>query len=178
MDNYQREFLETLEGVSYTDMNQNEVQFDIVVELFRKIRENKGKLFFVGNGGSAAIANHMTADFLKNGHMRTVNLFEAPLITCLGNDYGYEYIFSKSLEKLLEKDDLLVTISSSGNSKNIVNAIISAREAKANIVTLSGFHPDNKIRSMGDYNIYVPKCHYGVVESVHNLLLQEIVDII
>lgn len=134
--------------------------------------------FFIGNGGSAAIASHMTADFMKNGGMKTYSLYDNSVTTCMGNDYGYEYIFSRPLEFLLNEDDLLVAISSSGNSANIINAVNIAQEKHANIITFSGFKDDNKLKKMGKWNVYVPKEHYGMVESIHIVILQQIVDMI
>lgn len=149
-----------------------------LVDLFSEIKEKEKQVFFIGNGGSSAIASHMTADFMKNGGMKTYSLYDNSVTTCMGNDYGYEYIFSRPLEFLINQGDLLVAISSSGNSKNIVNAIQVAKRKEAKIITLSGFKKENAIINMGNYNIYVPVSHYGIVESIHNLLLQQIVDII
>lgn len=149
-----------------------------LVDVFTKVKMNGKQVFFVGNGGSAAIASHMTADFMKNGGMKTYSLYDSSVTTCMGNDYGYEYIFSRPLEFLANEHDLLVAISSSGNSKNIVNAIKVAKQKGCVVITFSGFLKDNVIRSMGDYNLHVPISHYGIVESVHNLILQQIVDTI
>jgi D-sedoheptulose 7-phosphate isomerase len=132
----------------------------------------------VGNGGSSAIASHMTADFMKNGGMNTYSLYDNAVTTCMGNDYGYEYIFSRPMEFLVHENDLVVAISSSGNSKNIVNAIETAKRQKASVVTFTGFKPDNLSKQLGDINVYVPSVKYGIVESIHNLILQQIVDMI
>ena len=99
-------------------------------------------------------------------------------LTCLGNDYGYEHVFSKQLEIVTESGDLLVAISSSGESENIINAVLIAHKTGCKILTLSGFQPDNRLRQLGDYNIYVPSMEYGIVESVHNIILQEAVDVL
>lgn len=149
-----------------------------LVELFSDIKKAGKRVFFIGNGGSAAIASHMTADFMKNGGMKTYSLYDNSVTTCMGNDYGYEHIFSRPMEFLANEGDLLVAISSSGNSQNIVNAIQVAQQKNMQIVTLSGFERENKISSMGTYNIHVPVSRYGMVESIHNLILQQIVDII
>lgn len=149
-----------------------------LVELFSDIKKSGKQVFFIGNGGSAAIASHMTADFMKNGGMKTYSLYDNSVTTCMGNDYGYEYIFSRPLEFLGNEGDLLVAISSSGNSQNIVGAIQVAQEKGMKIVTLSGFQRENRINGMGIYNIHVPASHYGMVESIHNLMLQQIVDTI
>ncbi len=149
-----------------------------LVNLFLDIKKNRNQLFFIGNGGSAAIASHMTADFMKNGRMRTYSLYDNSVTTCMGNDYGYAFIFSRPLEFLANKGDLVVAISSSGNSQNIVNALQVAQQKQLEIITLSGFDKNNQIIKMGKYNLYVPVKHYGIVESIHNLVLQQIVDII
>lgn len=150
--------------------------FGILLDEFTVHKERRSQLFFIGNGGSSAIASHMTADFMKNGGMRTYSLYDNAMLTCMGNDYGYEYVFSKPLEYLLRSDDLLVAISSSGNSQNIINAINVAKSKNARVITFTGFKSDNKVKQMGDINVYVPCEKYGIVESIHNLILQQIVD--
>ena len=161
------------EGIAYKNWEEG---MQHLTRLFLETRKNGKHLFFIGNGGSAAIASHMTADYMKNGRMKTISLYDSSVITCFGNDYGYEHIFSRSLKHLGENGDLLVAISSSGNSPNIVNAIQTAKEKGMKVVTLSGFQRRNRISMSGDYNIYVPVSHYGMVESIHNLILQQIVD--
>ena len=150
------------DGIPYKDYEMSMKQ---LVEVFTTVKQAGKQVFFIGNGGSAAIASHMTADFMKNGGMKT-------------NDYGYEYIFSRPLEFLADEDDLLIAISSSGNSKNIINAIQVAKKKGCRVITFSGFLKDNAIRMLGDYNLHVPVSHYGMVESIHNLILQQIVDMI
>lgn len=149
-----------------------------LVETFTRHKKSCSQIFFIGNGGSAAIASHMTADFMKNGGMNTYSLYDNAVVSCLGNDYGYEYIFSKQMEFLMKKDDLVVAISSSGNSKNIINAIYVAKEKKAEVITFTGFDENNTVRQIGDINVYVPCGKYGIIEPVHNLILQQIVDVI
>lgn len=159
-----RKFADYNEGINY------------LVDVFSRHKAAQTQLFFIGNGGSSAIASHMTADFMKNGGMNTYSLYDNAVTTCMGNDYGYEYIFSRPLEFLARENDLLVAISSSGNSNNIINAIETAKSKKAEVITLTGFNADNKAKQLGDINIYVPSSKYGMVESIHNLILQQIVD--
>ena len=165
--------------VECDSQGENVVYSQVVKQFVDKmisLRDIKRCLYFIGNGGSAGIAMHMTADFLKNGHIRTHSLLNPSTITCLGNDYGYEYIFSQQLELIASEGDMLVAISSSGKSLNILKAVQAARSQGCQIITLSGFAPDNPLRSMGDINIYVPSMEYGIVESIHNIILQQIVD--
>lgn len=149
-----------------------------LVEQFSNVKAEQKQLFFIGNGGSAAIASHMTADFMKNGGMKTYSLYDNSVTTCMGNDYGYEDIFSRPLEFLGNEGDLLVAISSSGNSQNVVNAIEVAHRKRMRVITLTGFQSDNRISRSGIWNVHVPANHYGIVESIHNLILQQIVDMI
>lgn len=151
---------------------------DICVDMFYKHKKMESRLFFIGNGGSAAIASHMTADFLKNGAMNICSLCDSAVITCMGNDYGYEFVFSQQLATLAKESDLLIAISSSGKSQNIVNAVEVAKNKNLEVITLTGFDSNNPIRQMGDINIYVPCSKYGIVESIHNHILQEIVDLV
>lgn len=150
----------------------------LLVDTFTRHKEKNAQLFFIGNGGSSAIASHMTADFMKNGGMNTYSLYDNAVTTCMGNDYGYEYIFSRPMDFLVKEGDLIVAISSSGNSHNIINAIETAHKKKAGVITFTGFEPDNKAKQLGDINVYVPCKKYGIVESIHNLILQQIVDMI
>lgn len=162
-------------GKMRVDYNEG---INCLVDIFSSHKEKQTQLFFIGNGGSSAIASHMTADFMKNGGMKTYSLYDNAVTTCMGNDYGYEHIFSKPLGFLAKSGDLLVAISSSGNSQNIVNAIKTARGKNVEVITFTGFCADNKAKQLGDINVYVPSHKYGIVESIHNLILQQIVDTI
>lgn len=181
-DEYLNEMVRQLYDVRITTGSGEWLEFatgiERIVEILWQCRVKRESVFFCGNGGSAGIAQHMTADYMKNGGIRVHSLYEQTTLTCISNDYTYEAVFSKQLELMACKGDLLVAISSSGESENIVNAIQTMRVLGGTVVTLTGFQENNRIRSMGDVNIYVPKPHYGMVESIHNMLLQLIVDII
>lgn len=182
MNAYIRELIGKLERTEIWDKEKKRESYDEGIQLllsrFTEHKEKSSQVFFIGNGGSSAIASHMTADFMKNGGMNTYSLYDNAVTTCMGNDYGYEFIFSKPMEFLLREGDLVVAISSSGNSQNIVNAIEVAKQKQAEVITLTGFKPDNRVKSMGGINVYVPCEKYGIVESIHNLILQQIVDLI
>jgi len=136
------------------------------------------KIIFIGNGASASIASHMSTDYWKNGGMRAIAFNDAALLTCLSNDCGYENVFGKSVEMFADEGDILVAISSSGKSENILNGVYAARKQGAHVVTLSGFKPDNPLRSMGDINFYVPDGTYGSVEILHLSICHCILDVI
>lgn len=180
---YVNELIQTLEHIEiWSGTNSKYADYDegitVLLDTFSRHKRQGSQLFFIGNGGSSAIASHMTADFMKNGGMNTYSLYDHAVTTCMGNDYGYVYIFSRPMEFLVKEDDLLVAISSSGNSLNIINAIETARKKNAEIITFTGFESENKAKGMGDLNVYVPCMKYGIVESVHNLILQQIADMI
>jgi D-sedoheptulose 7-phosphate isomerase len=134
-------------------------------------------IIFIGNGGSAGMASHLAIDFSKNGGLRSLAFNDASALTCLGNDLGYENVFAKQLEFHARAGDLLIAISSSGQSANILAAVESARRAKAGVITFSGFGRDNKLRRTGDLNFYVRSCEYGFVEVAHLSLCHAILDL-
>jgi D-sedoheptulose 7-phosphate isomerase len=142
-----------------------------------KTRENGSRILFVGNGGSAAIASHMAIDYSKNGGFSALAFNDGAALTCLGNDLGYDQVFAKQVELHGRSGDLLVAISSSGNSANILNAVEVARDRGIAVLGLSGFGPDNKLRTLGDVNIYVPNGLYGFVEIAHLTVCHAILDI-
>ena len=143
----------------------------------RAAHDAGNRLFFIGNGGSAGISSHMATDYSKNGGMRASALTDGSTITCLGNDYGYEHVFEKQLEWHARAGDILIAISSSGRSKNILNAVKAARERGCVVYTFSGFTSDNPLRSMGDLNFYLANKEYGFVEVGHLALLHTVLDI-
>jgi len=137
----------------------------------RTTHEGGGYLYIIGNGGSAGMASHMAADACKNGHLRALSFSDLALLTATANDIAYDQVFSLPLERLGRPGDLLVTISSSGNSPNIVRALEAARTLGMRAVTLTGMGADNRARTLGDLNFYVPLSRYGFTESAHQVIL-------
>lgn len=148
------------------------------VQIIKDCRAGHRKLMFIGNGASASISSHMAADFLKNGGIKAIAFNDAALLTCLSNDLGYEHVFEKPVEMLAYEGDLLIAISSSGKSKNILRAVERARLKKCHVITLSGFANSNPLSRLGDINFYVPAQQYSHVEIIHHSLLHYILDII
>lgn len=141
------------------------------VEITRAVREGGRSLYFVGNGASAMMASHFAADACKNGGLRAMAFNDAALLTATANDVAFEEVFSLPLRRLATSGDLLIAISSSGNSPNIVRAVEAARSTSVQVVTLTGMRPDNRARASGDLNFYVPSSRYGWVECAHQLIL-------
>ena len=141
--------------------------FAFFVETAQATHAAGNKLMFVGNGGSATIASHMAIDYSKNGGIRAFAFNDGAALTCLGNDLGYENVFAQQIELHARSGDLLIAISSSGNSENIVRTATTALGKGCTVVTLSGFSPDNRLRGLGDWNLYLPSSEYGFMEVTH-----------
>jgi D-sedoheptulose 7-phosphate isomerase len=171
-----------LKGLSIRDQYGNALQHDEGFERWKKItfraRDTDDTIFFVGNGASASMASHFSADITKMLHSRTQIFTDLSLITACANDLCYEEVYAKPLSWFMKKDDMLVAISSSGNSQNIVRAIDTAKSIGGEIVTLSAMDIDNKIRTMGDLNFYIPASTYGLAETCHAAILHYWVDLL
>ena len=150
---------------------------DKAVDIIITAAKNSAKVMVIGNGGSAAIASHMQNDLCKMVGARGIVFYESPLLTAYSNDNGYEIAFEKSVELWAEKSDLLIAISSSGESDNILRAVDIAKIKGCNIITISGFLNNNPLRNMGDVNFYVPSKVYGYVEVTHSILVHFLTDI-
>lgn len=143
----------------------------------RAAHDRGNKLMFVGNGGSAGICSHMAIDYSKNGGMRATAFNDGAALTCLANDLGYDQVFARQIDLHARPEDVVVAISSSGRSSNILKAVEKARQRECSVYTLSGFDADNPLRSMGDLNIFLASHEYGFVEVGHLTLLHAILDL-
>jgi D-sedoheptulose 7-phosphate isomerase len=166
--------------VEVTSRSGGRIEFaDAATALMARARATHAagnKLIFVGNGGSAAIASHMATDYSKNGGVRALALNDASMLTCLGNDLGYDRVFAKQIELHARSGDLVIAISSSGRSANILNAVDAAAAAGCTIATMSGFTPDNPLRRMGEWNFFVASDRYGFVEIGHLTICHAVLD--
>jgi D-sedoheptulose 7-phosphate isomerase len=149
-----------------------------LAQLARDTHAHGKTIIFVGNGGSAAIASHMATDYSKNGHVRARAFNDASMITCLGNDLGYDRVFADQIELHVREGDLVFAISSSGRSPNILAGVQSALAAGCTVVTLSGFDPGNPLRRMGAFNFYIASNRYGFVEIAHLTICHAVLDLI
>ena len=147
-----------------------------VSDILLKANNLGKKTMIFGNGGSAAMASHVTVDLTKTAGIRAVNFNEADLLTCFANDYGYKNWVAKALEFYADEGDLAIMISSSGQSPNMLNGAKQAKEMKLPLVTLSGFRADNPLRTMGDVNLWVDSTAYNIVEMTHHVWLLAIID--
>ena len=139
--------------------------------------DGKSKVVLIGNGGSSAIASHIATDYSKNGGIRTVAFNDAPTLTCLGNDFGIDEIFAKQLEFYAFPGDVVIIVSSSGKSGNILRAAEQAFSMGLDLVTFSGMNPNNMLREKGILSFFVPAKDYGLVEIAHLALLHSVVSV-
>ena len=172
-DNYFNEYQSLI-----VDKN-NKKKLNLFFQQILKIKKNKKKVMIVGNGGSAAIASHFSVDLTKNAKIRCTNYNEYDLLTCFANDYGYEKWVEKSLEFYADEGDVLILISASGNSQNMINAAHFAKKNKINkIITFTGNDKDNRLSKLGDINFWVNSKSYNLIENTHQALLLSLVDLI
>ncbi len=150
---------------------------DWVAEQALRAQADGNKVILIGNGGSAAICSHQAIEFLKNGGIRALALNDGASLTALANDFGYANVFAEQIKMIGLPGDLLIAISSSGQSTNILKGVEVARAHGIKVATFSGFKPDNLLRGRGDVNFYVASDQYGFVEIAHHALIQAILDL-
>lgn len=180
--NYLKELSNLFSKIEVRDASGKSMDLNEAVvcarDLIKKSSGDGNKTIAIGNGGSAAIANHVTTDLLKNAGIPAISFSDSALLTCLGNDLGYEQVYQTPVKRLARKGDILFSISSSGRSKNILNAAAQAKDNGCFIITLSGFDEGNPLRKLGDINFYVPSNSYGYVEIVHQAISHWIIDLL
>ena len=173
--NYFKKYLDKFAKIL---IDYSDEDFLKIVKILREIKKNKKKVILVGNGGSAAMASHVSVDLTKISKIRAINFNEADLLTCLSNDYGYENWVQKALSFYADKGDMLICISSSGQSKNIINGAKFAKKIGCKVVTLTGFDKRNKVTKIGDINLWLNSKNYNLIEMTHHIWLLSIVDFI
>lgn len=177
---YIQAFTQALEGTEVSDA-QGSLPYPAALGRVRdwlvQAQRDTRKIMIIGNGGSAAVASHMAIDFWKNGGIRALTFNEGATLTCVSNDYCYEEVFAVPIQHFGDAGDIVICISSSGGSENILRGARAAREKGARVITLSGFYPTNALRQLGDLNFYVPSFSYGFVETLHQFLIHSMLDI-
>lgn len=146
-------------------------------EIIKKIKKNKNQIIFIGNGGSAAVASHKSLDFWRNLKIKSIVFSDYSRLTCLSNDEGYDKVYQKQIKDYVFRNDLLIAISSSGKSSNILLAVKEMIKKNGKVITFTGFSPKNPLRKLGDLNFYTPSNHYNQVETIHLILLDVILEL-
>ena len=172
-DNYIKYF----ESISKSLQKFDYKKMEIIRSKISSLKKNN-KIILVGNGGSASISNHVAVDITKILKKRAITFNEPNLITCFANDYGYEKWVEKALAAYALKNDLLILISSSGKSKNIINAARFAKRKGIYVITFTGFKKNNPLSQVGNVNLWVNSKEYNVIEMTHHIWLLAAVDLI
>jgi len=153
-----------------------------ILNLYKLIKETdkkKGKVIIFGNGGSAATSSHFSVDLMKNAKIKSLNFNEADFITCLANDFGHDNWVKKAFEFNTNKSDFSILLSTSGNSKNVINAANYLKRKKFNFFILTGMKFDNSLKKINPTNsIWVNSMAYNQIEIVHHFILLAIIDMI
>lgn len=155
--------------------------FEAILHALGDLYHRRGRLFVIGNGGSAATASHFACDLGKNAVAPGVPRFKVialtdstPAITAYGNDNGYASVFAEQLTNLMEAGDVLLAISASGNSPNIIEAVTLARESGLKVIGLAGFD-GGKLAALADLGLTIPGTTYEQIEDAHMILTHMIV---
>lgn len=159
------------------DVQSDTRSLEEALEQFEEYLYGAGDVFLIGNGGSAAVCSHISVDYCKFLKLQARALNDPAILTCVANDYGYPRVFAQQLLWYMRKGDFLIAISSSGESRNILEAVSVAKDLECPVVTLSAFKPDNTLRSLGYVNFYVPTHSYRVAEVCHLNFLHSLVDV-
>jgi len=168
--NYTEVFLKNI-----NDLSKAEKSLKILEKKILKIKKSKRTIFFFGNGGSASIASHCAIDYAKNSNIKTQAFTNGEMITCLANDYGHSNWMKEACKVFIEKNDLVIFISSSGNSMNHVNAARYCKKNKIYSFSLTGFNK-NKLSKITDLNYIVSSKNYNQIENVHSFYLLMLID--
>jgi len=171
--NYFKELKKTIDEISTEDVKK---VIDVLYDAYRKDKQ----IFIIGNGGSASTASHFACDLSKGTLQRVYDEKEkrfrvmsltdnVALLTALGNDLSYDDVFSQQLKNLINQEDVLIAITGSGNSQNILNAVDTASKSGAVTIGFLGFD-GGKLKDKVNHYIHVPSSHYGRIEDVHLVL--------
>ena len=172
MDFFERYFNQ----ISKKLLLEDKKKFNQLVDELKKTKKAKKKVILYGNGGSAAMASHLSVDLTEACNIRAVNFNEADLLTCFSNDYGYENWVKEAISSYADKNDLVICISSSGTSKNIINGAIKAQKMGCRVITFSGFKKTNPLKKIGKINFWIDSTNYNIIEMTHHIWLLSAVD--
>lgn len=173
MNNYRNEIKKYLELEIDTLNNLNIDEINNAMNLLETTLNNEGTIYIFGNGGSSATASHFQNDFNKGISEYTEKKFRfqclndnVPTIMAIANDIGFEQIFKFQLENKLKKDDIIIAISGSGNSSNVINAVEYAKQLGNKVIGLTGYN-GGKLKEMCDINLHVPINSMQITEDIH-----------
>lgn len=167
---YNKSIFNLLENIDHLLINKS-------VKLIKDVKKSNKTIYIMGNGGSSSIASHVSVDFSKIAKIPSLTFSDSNLITCFSNDFGYENWLSKAINIFCDKKDLIILISSSGKSKNIINAAKYCLKNKINFITLTGFEKNNPLSLLSNINFFINSKNYNYIEMSHHIILLSLVDI-
>ena len=174
------EIAKCLLSLTTTDGDGKSLNVEAAIALWTdwtvQITQEKKAIFLIGNGASASTASHVAADLAKNAHVHTEVFTDLALITAIANDLSFQEIFSEPLKRRLTQGDMVVAISSSGESPNILRAAETTRKLGGKVITLSAMNSENPLLHLGDLNFYIPAQAYGMAETCHAAILHPWID--
>jgi len=176
MENWLNEYYDRYRVALFESNVNSELQS--FKQMCLNIKANNNKLMLAGNGASATIVSHAATDFTKQAKVRSLSFTDTSLITAYANDFGYENWIAEAINSYYKKGDIVVLISSSGSSKNIVNAAKKAKSLGLSLVTFSGFSSNNPLKQLGDINFWLPSKAYNIIENTHSIWITTVVDMI
>jgi len=176
MENWLKEYFDRYRATLFeVNVHKELINFKKICD---EVKKNNSKLLLAGNGASSSIVSHAANDFTKQAKVKSICFTDPSLITAYANDYGYENWVAKAIDSYYCEDDVVVLISSSGNSKNIINAALNAKELGLKVITFSGFSEDNQLKQIGDVNFWVPSKAYNIIENTHSIWITAVIDMI
>ncbi len=160
-------------------INKEKKLFLETINLLKKVKKNKNKVIIFGNGGSAATSSHFAVDLTKNARINCINFNDPDLITCFSNDYGFENFVMQGIDRYSNKGDLVILVSVSGESKNIINAAKFCIKRKIKLITLTGKKQGNTLKKINKKGIcfHINSFSYNTVEIIHSYILLTLVDL-
>ena len=184
MKSYNENYIDLInQGLTKSIFHENQKKisaeffFDSVNQFLKSVQRHNGRIFFFGNGASAAFSNHMSLDWSKNGGILSLCLSDSSMLTALANDYDYDHCFLEFLKiNMPTENDIIITTSSSGNSPNVVNVLSYCKSKNIKTLALSGLNLENKSMKIADYSLFVPLKTYGMVECIHQVFHHLILD--
>jgi D-sedoheptulose 7-phosphate isomerase len=161
-------------------VNTTEVRKNLafIGEMLEEQRENRGRLLIFGNGAASSIAGHAALDFTKQGKLRSLCFHDPALLTAFANDFGYEKAYAEIISHYYEPSDIVIFVSVSGESPNIIEALKRAKNLGMRTIGFSGKSHNNSLNSSADYTFWVNSQAYNIVENVLSIWLLSLCDFV
>ena len=163
-------------NINKISIKNEDIEF--FLSLIRNAKQNDGKILLFGNGGSAAIASHVSVDLTKACNVPAQVFHDSAMLTCFANDFGYENVYKETINFYASSNDLVILISSSGESKNMLNAAVQCKKMQIPFYPLTGFSDSNSLKTSNEFGYWVDSKNYNIIEAMHLVFLLNICEII